>query len=94
MPKKIYIFGYIILFFIIVLFFLCYFKDKTIYIEAGPKGGFFSYTANYLKKSLKKYNIKTQINYAGDTTNIIKIKKHCTKYKSLGHFKQNSKNIY
>ena len=71
MPKKIYIFGYIILFSLIVIFFLSYLKDKTIYIEAGPKGGFFDTSANLLKARLKDYNIESEVINREDTINIV-----------------------
>ena len=71
MPKKLYIFGYIILFSLIVLFFLSYLKDKTIYIEAGPKGGFFDTSANLLKTRLKDYNIESEVINREDTIKIV-----------------------
>ena len=71
MPKKLYIFGYIILFSLIILFFLSYLKDKTIYIEAGPKGGFFDTSANLLKTRLKDYNIESEVINREDTIKIV-----------------------
>ena len=44
---------------------------QSIVIEAGPKAGFFASTANFLKSSLKKYDIDATVIYKHDTTNII-----------------------
>jgi hypothetical protein len=44
---------------------------KHIVIEAGPKGGFFSETAYFLKSRLKKYGITAKIINVPDTTNIV-----------------------
>ena len=53
--------GYLIL--ILISFFLIFsfFQEKTIYIEAGPRGGFFDTSANVLKKRLKEYNINAEV---------------------------------
>ena len=82
MPKKLYIFSYIILFSLIVLFFLSYLKDKTIYIEAGPKGGFFDTSANLLKARLKDYNIESEVINREDTINIVEDVNDCLLYTS------------
>ena len=42
-----------------------------IYIEAGPKGGFFDTSANVLKKSLKDYNINAEVINREDTVKIV-----------------------
>ena len=57
MYKKLSLLGYLILFTFIFLLISSFFKDQLIYIEAGPKGGFFDTSANVLKKRLKDYNI-------------------------------------
>ena len=63
--------GYLIL--ILITFFLIFslFQDKTIYIEAGPKGGFFDTSANVLKKRLKEYNINAEVINREDTIKIV-----------------------
>jgi len=53
MSKKISIFGYLILFTLIFLFISGFLKKQLIFIEAGPKGGFFDTSAHVLKKRLK-----------------------------------------
>ena len=61
MSKKISIFGYLILFTLIIFFISGFLKKQLIYIEAGPKGGFFDTSAHVLKKRLKDYNINAEV---------------------------------
>ena len=71
MSKKFSLLGYLILFTFIFFLFSSFFKDHLIYIEAGPKGGFFDTSANVLKKRLKDYNINAEVINREDTVKIV-----------------------
>ena len=71
MSKKLSLLGYLILFTFIFFLFSSFFKDHLIYIEAGPKGGFFDTSANVLKKRLKDYNINAEVINREDTVKIV-----------------------
>ena len=71
MSKKISIFGYLILFTLIFFFISGFLKDQSIYIEAGPKGGFFDTSAHVLKKRLKEYDINAEVINREDTIKIV-----------------------
>ena len=71
MSKKLSLFGYLILFIFIFFLISSFFKDQLIYIEAGPKGGFFDTSANVLKKRLKDYNINAEVINREDTVKIV-----------------------
>ena len=71
MSKKLSLLGYLILFTFIFLLISSFFKDQLIYIEAGPKGGFFDTSANVLKKRLKDYNINAEVINREDTGKIV-----------------------
>ena len=61
MSKKLSLLGYLILFTFIFFLISSFFKDQTIYIEAGPKSGFFDTSDNDIKKRLKDYNIDAEV---------------------------------
>ena len=71
MSKKLSLLGYLILFTFIFFLISSFFKDQLIYIEAGPKGGFFDTSANVLKKRLKDYNINAEVINREDTVKIV-----------------------
>ena len=71
MSKKISIFGYLILFTVIFFFISSFLKEQSIYIEAGPKGGFFDTSAHVLKKRLKEYDINAEVINREDTIKIV-----------------------
>ena len=71
MSKKLSLLGYLILFTFIFFLISSFFKDHLIYIEAGPKGGFFDTSANVLKKRLKDYNINAEVINREDTVKIV-----------------------
>lgn len=71
MSKKLSLLGYLILFTLIFFLISSFFKDQLIYIEAGPKGGFFDTSANVLKKRLKDYNINAEVINREDTVKIV-----------------------
>ena len=71
MSKKLSLLGYLILFTLIFFLISSFFKDQLIYIEAGPKGGFFDTSANVLKKRLKDYNINAEVINREDTIKIV-----------------------
>ena len=71
MFKKISLLRYLILFTFIFFLISSFFKDQLIYIEAGPKGGFFDTSANVLKKRLKDYNINAEVINREDTVKIV-----------------------
>ena len=71
MSKKISIFGYLILFTLIFFFISGFLKEQSIYIEAGPKGGFFDTSAHVLKKRLKEYDINAEVINREDTIKIV-----------------------
>ena len=71
MSKKISIFGYLIVFTLIFFFISGFLKDQSIYIEAGPKGGFFDTSAHVLKKRLKEYDINAEVINREDTIKIV-----------------------
>ena len=71
MSKKLSLLGYLILFTFINFLFSSFFKNHLIYIEAGPKGGFFDTSANVLKKRLKDYNINAEVINREDTVKIV-----------------------
>ena len=61
MSKKLSLLGYLILFTLIFFFISSFLKEQVIYIEAGPKGGFFDTSAHVLKKRLKEYDINAEV---------------------------------
>ena len=71
MSKKLSLFGYLILFTLIFFFFSGFLKEQSIYIEAGPKGGFFDTSAHVLKKRLKEYDINAEVINREDTIKIV-----------------------
>ena len=71
MSKKLSLLGYLIIFTFIFFLISSFFKDHLIYIEAGPKGGFFDTSANVLKKRLKDYNINAEVINREDTVKIV-----------------------
>ena len=71
MSKKLSLLGYLILFTFIFFLISSFFKDQLIYIEAGPKGGFFDTSANVLTKRLKDYNINAEVINREDTIKIV-----------------------
>ena len=71
MTKKLYLLGYLILFTLVFFLISGFFKQQTIYIEAGPKGGFFDTSAHVLKKRLKDYNINAEVINREDTVKIV-----------------------
>ena len=71
MSKKLSLLGYLILLTFIFFLISSFFKDQLIYIEAGPKGGFFDTSANVLKKRLKDYNINAEVINREDTVKIV-----------------------
>ena len=71
MSKKLSLLGYLILFTFVFFLISSFFKDQLIYIEAGPKGGFFDTSANVLKKRLKDYNVNAEVINREDTVKIV-----------------------
>ena len=86
--------GYLIL--ILISFFLIFsfFQEKTIYIEAGPRGGFFDTSANVLKKRLKEYNINAEVINREDTIKIVEDINDVKKNIHIGFVAQDLKNVH
>ena len=93
MSKKLSLLGYLILFTFIFFLFSSFFKDHLIYIEAGPKGGFFDTSANVLKKRLKDFNINAEVINREDTVKIVDDINDNNKNIHVGFVAQDLKNV-
>ena len=84
--------GYIILITLIFFLIFGFFQERTIFIEAGPKGGFFDTSAHILKKRLKDYKIKAEVINREDTVKIVEDINDKNKNIHVGFVAQDLKN--
>jgi len=83
-----YLFPPILILFICIQFYIAL-PPTHIVIEAGPKGGFFSSTAHFLKLALEKYGISAKVINVSDTTNIVRRLNNSDNDSHIGFIAQN-----